>query len=57
MRKCKECGAWLPCINEQGVCKECNEQFQYCFSKCKYPCRDKNEQKQIFGRIKEGWEW
>lgn len=45
MKKCKECGSVLPCINKNEICKECDEQFQYCFNKCKFPCRDKEEQK------------
>lgn len=55
MRKCKECGAILPCVNESGICKECDEQFEHCYYKCKYPCRDRAEQREMFNKLKEGW--
>lgn len=56
MKKCKECGTVLPCVNNRGICKECDEQFQFCFKKCKNPCRDKEEQKNMFDKLKEGWD-
>lgn len=55
MEKCKECGAVLPCVNSERICKECDEQFQYCYDKCKAPCREKAEQKRMFDRVKKGW--
>lgn len=55
MKKCKECGSVLLCINKNGLCKECDEQFQYCFNKCKFPCRDKEEQKRMFAILKPNW--
>ena len=51
MKKCEECGTLLPCINKYGFCKECDEQFLYC-----YPCRTKEEQKQKFDKWKLDWD-
>lgn len=57
MNKCKECGSLLPCVKSKiRICKECDEQFVYCFCKCKNPCRDKQEQKNMYDRIKPGWD-
>lgn len=56
MRRCKECGTALPCITQNGLCKECDQQFAYCYYKCKYPCRDREEQKEIFDRVNKGWD-
>lgn len=55
MKRCKECGAILPCINEIGICKECDEQFLHCFNHCKTPCRSKEEQSEMFSKLKENW--
>lgn len=57
MKKCKECGSLLPCVgsNANGICKECDEQFRYCYNKCKTPCRSKEEQKRMFNIINASW--
>ena len=54
--KCEECGTKLPCIQNNGLCKECDEQFFYCYFECKNPCRSKEEQKQYYDKWKPGWE-
>ncbi len=58
MRRCKECGALLPCVKQNTVqlCKECDDQFKYCFYKCKFPCRSKEEQKNMYDRLNPGWD-
>ena len=54
--KCKECGTTLPCIGLNDLCKECDEQFIYCFTKCENICRRKNEQKEFYDKWKPGWD-
>ena len=54
--KCEECGTTLPCVNVgNNLCKECDEQYTYCYTKCKNPCRNKKEQERIFDRVKPEW--
>jgi hypothetical protein len=54
--RCKECGLENPCVNEvNDLCKECDENFIYCYTQCKYPCRTKEEQEKLFGRINPDW--
>ena len=56
MDKCSECGTPLPCLATNDLCRECDEQFIFCFTSCTIPCRGKCEQKQIFDRVKPGWD-
>ena len=54
--KCEECGTDLPCVkSNHGLCRECDEQFNYCYSKCKNPCRNKKEQERYYDRWKPEW--
>lgn len=54
--KCEECGTTLPCVNTQNhLCKECDEQYEFCYLKCKNPCRRKDEQERMLDRIKPEW--
>ena len=57
MNKCEECGTEVPCTWKTGICKECDEQFLYCYFKCKKPCRTKEEQKELFDKRKFGWDF
>lgn len=54
--KCEECGVSFPCVStSNGLCKECDEQFNYCHDKCKNPCRKKEEQERYFDKWKSDW--
>lgn len=53
--KCQECGTDLGCIGNNGICKECDEQYQYCYNECKNPCRRKDEQEKYFTKWKSDW--
>lgn len=55
--ECKECGTNLPCVvlSKVHLCKECNEQFDYCYNECKNPCRTKEEQERIWDKLKPEW--
>lgn len=58
MIACEECEILLPCVGMNGIdkCKECDEQFKYCYYECENPCRTKKEQKLIFDKVKPGWD-
>ena len=57
---CSECGTMLECLDDTGeanyLCKECNEQFIYCFTQCETPCRSKEEQKRYYDKWKPNWD-
>jgi hypothetical protein len=55
--KCEECGTSLPCVvlTKNHLCKECDEQFDYCLNKCKNPCRIKEEQECLWDKWKPEW--
>lgn len=54
--KCEECGVNFSCVSiSNGLCKECDEQFNYCYDKCKNPCRKKEEQERYFDKWKSDW--
>ena len=55
--KCKECGSDLPCVASSsiGICRECDEQFDYCYNQCKTPCRTKDEQERLWDKWKPEW--
>jgi len=55
--KCEECGTNLPCVvkSKANICCECDEQFDYCYNKCKNPCRSKEEQERLWDKWKPEW--
>ena len=55
--KCAECGSNLPCVAKSKVhlCKECDEQFAYCYNECKNPCCPKREQERLWDQWKPEW--
>ena len=53
--KCEECGTDLNCIDNNDLCKECDEQYIYCYTKCKNPCRIKEEQEKYFTKWSPSW--
>lgn len=52
--KCSECGFDNPCVIND-TCKECNEQYKYCYNECKFPCRSKEEQEKYFTKWNPDW--
>lgn len=56
-KHCSECGTPLPCVDScTDLCRECNDEFRFCYNACPNPCRSKEEQKRIFDRVKPGWD-
>jgi predicted amidophosphoribosyltransferase len=53
--RCEECGTDLDCIGNNDLCKECDGQYQYCYSQCEFPCRRKEEQERYFTKWKPDW--